>query len=102
MSAESRTAEENAILADTRHGALACTGDHAGGKCSRWINAMPPMGEQERTLHDFIRQAEQLARDIQITSGSRLSLTVIRTTGKVLGWHSAHEAAVRIYRGGET
>lgn len=67
--------------------------------------ALPPMGEQEKVLHAYIRQAEELARDIRIVSNGELSLAVVRNHGTTpkeregLGWHAAHEAAVRIHRG---
>lgn len=41
-----RTAEENAGLAGTRHGAAACRGSHGAGRCSRW--KIPRMTRTEK------------------------------------------------------
>lgn len=66
---------------------------------------LPSMGEEEEALHAFIHQAEQLSRDIQITSNGQLSLAVVLYHGRTpteragMGWHTAHETAIRIHRG---
>jgi len=64
---------------------------------------MRQISESEQALHELIRQAEDMARELRVLSSGYLSLAVVRNHGKSLaereglGWHDAHEAAVRVF-----
>jgi hypothetical protein len=59
--------------------------------------------EEQKALHEYIVQAEELARLIRVTSKGNMSLAVVNNHGRTvreregMGWHGAHEAADRIY-----